>query len=270
MRPLRILAATAATALGLGLLAAAPSHAAGTSDVSVLHGVPGLTVDVYANGDKLLTDFKPGDLAGPVKLPEGTYDLAVFPAGEGPDGTPAIKADDVAVPSGANITVVAHLGADGKPVLTPFVNDVSKVDAGKARLTVRHTAAAPAVDVRAGGTPVFEGLENPKEAKADVDAGTVSADVVLAGTDTVAIGPADLDLAEGTSTIVYAWGSAEDDNLALAVQTIKGLHSAPGGVPSGSGGLVSDSLPLPLAAFTVLALAGAAFAGRRALAVRKG
>ncbi|MBI4939126.1 MAG: DUF4397 domain-containing protein [Actinobacteria bacterium] len=271
MRPLRVLAATGAVALGLGLAAAAPSSAAGTSDVSVLHGVPGLTVDVYANGDPLLTDFKPGTLTDPVKLPEGTYDLAVFPAGEGPDGTPAIKADDVAVPSGANITIVAHLTADGTPVLTPFVNDTSRIKPGETRLTVRHTAAAPAVDVRAGGTPVFEGLENPKEAKADIPAAKVSADVVLAGTDTVAIGPADLDLKEGTNTIVYAWGSAEDKNLALAVQTISGLHSAPGGVPSGTGGLLEDGLPMPLVAVTVVALAGAAFAGRRAvLATRRG
>jgi hypothetical protein len=271
MRPLRIFAAAGAAALGIGLAVAAPASAAGTSDVSVLHGVPGLTVDVYANGDKLLTDFKPGTLTDPVKLPEGSYDLAVFPAGEGPSGTPAIKADNVAVPSGANITVVAHLDADGNPVLTPYVNDVSKVGAGKARLTVRHDAAAPAVDVRAGGTPVFEGLVNPKEAKADIPAGTVNADVVLAGTDNVAIGPADLNLKEGTNTIVYAWGSAADNNLELAVQTISGLHSAPGGVPSGTGGFVNDGLPTPLVALTVVAVAGAALAARRvAVASRQG
>ncbi len=271
MRPLRTFAAAGALAVGLGLMAAAPSSAAGTSDVSVLHAVPGVTVDVYANGDELLTNFKPGTLTDPVKLPEGTYDLAVFPAGDGPDGTPAIKADDVAVPSGANITVVAHLDASGTPVLTPYVNDTSTVAAGKARVTVRHDAAAPAVDVRANGTAVFEGLVNPKEAKADVDAGTVSADVVLAGTDTVAIGPADLNLEEGTNTIVYAWGSADDDNLALAVQTISGLHSAPGGVPSGTGGLVGDGLPLPLVGLTLVAVTGAAVAGRRvAVASRRG
>lgn len=263
MRPMGKLATAGSLALGFGLVFAAPSSAAGTSDVSVLHGVPGLTVDVYANGDELLQDFAPGTLTDPVELPEGTYDLTVFPAGEDPTGTPAIKADDVAVPSGANITVVAHLDASGTPVLTPFVNDMSQVEAGQARLTVRHTAAAPAVDVRAGGSPVFQGLENPGEAKADVDAGTVTADVVLAGTDTVAIGPADLNLAEGTNTIVYAWGSADDDNLDLAVQTISGLHSAPGDVPSGSGGLVDDDLPLPLVALPIAALVGAAFAARR-------
>ena len=42
-------------------------------------------------------------------------------------------------------------------MLTPFVNDVSAVPAGQARVTVRHIAAAPAVDVRAGGAVVAPG-----------------------------------------------------------------------------------------------------------------
>jgi hypothetical protein len=108
-------------------------------------------------------------------------------------------------------------------------------------LSCTRRACTGAVDVRAGGTPVFTNLSNPNEAKADVDAGTVKADVVPAGSATVAIGPAEVNLAEGTSTIVYAYGSAEGDTLALAVQAISGLHSAPGGVPSGGGGLADES-----------------------------
>jgi len=63
-----------------------------------------------------------------------------------------MEADGVGVPAGANITDVDHLDESGKPRLTPYVNDTSQVAAGQARLTVRHDAAAPAVDVRAGGT----------------------------------------------------------------------------------------------------------------------
>lgn len=217
----------------------APAHAADSGDeamVSVLHAIPGATVDVYANGEPLLTDFEPGTLTDPVALPAGSYDLKVTEAGAGADADAVVEASGVEVPGGANITVTANLDADGNPALNPFVNDTSPVAAGQARLTVRHVAAAPAVDVRAGGTPVFSGLTNPDEDTTEVPAGTVSADVVLAGTETVAIGPADLDLGEGTNTIVYAWGSAADDNLQLAVQTISGMHSAPGGVAAGSGG----------------------------------
>lgn len=236
--------------------------------VAVLHGVPGATVDVYAGGKALLTNFKPGTLTDPLKLPAGSYDLKVVAAGAGANGKAVIQANDVEVPGGANITVVAHLDAAGKPKLTPFVNDVSKLAAGQARLTVRHTAAAPAVDVRAGGKPAFTGLTNPNEAKADLPAGTVKADVVLAGTSTVAIGPADVPLGEGTNTIVYAWGSAGDKNLKLAVQKLDGLHSNPHGVPGGTGGQAAllntdENLPVWAAGLMVLAAIGAVSAASR-------
>ncbi|MFW3169753.1 DUF4397 domain-containing protein [Geodermatophilus sp. CPCC 206100] len=246
-------------------LGAPPALAADTATVSVLHGVPDTPVDVYANGERLIDDFQPGTLTDPLELPGGTYDLALFPA-DAPDGSgdPLLSAAGVAVPAGANATVVAHLGADGAPQLTPFVNDTSAVPAGQARVVVRHTAAAPAVDVRAGGQVVAPGLTNPDEATLTVPAGTVSADVVLAGTSTVAIGPADLTLPEGATTIVYAWGSQEA-GFELAVQTISGSHSAPSGVPGGTAGLAGDEggLPAPLAAVSLAGLVAAGLAARR-------
>jgi Domain of unknown function (DUF4397) len=261
-----------ATLAGTGALlalAAAPASAADTATVSVLHGIPGTPVDVYANGERLIDDFQPGTLTDPLQLPAGSYDLALYPA-DAPDaaGAPLLSADGVAVPAGANATVVAHLTAEGQPALTPFVNDVSAVPAGQARLTVRHTAAAPAVDVRAGGAVVVPGLKNPDEASLTVPAGTVSTDVVVAGTDTVAIGPADLTLAEGTSNIVYAWGS-EDAGYQLAVQTINGGHSAPSGVPGGTAGLMDDgSLPMPVAALSLAGLTAAGLGTLRLLRSR--
>jgi Domain of unknown function (DUF4397) len=258
-------AAGAVGAAGALILVATPATAADTATVSVLHAVPDTPVDVYANGERLIDDFQPGTLTDPLELPAGSYDLAIFPADAADgSGTPLLSASGVAVPAGANATVVAHLKEDGTPVLTPFVNDTSAVAAGQARVTVRHTAAAPAVDVRAGGSPVISGLANPNEQTLTVPAGTVSADVVLAGTSTVAIGPADLTLAEGTSTIVYAWGS-QAAGFELAVQTISS-HSAPSGVPGGTAGLVDDdALPMPLMALSVAGLvAGGAGALRLA------
>ena len=256
-------AAGAAAVAGGLVLVAPPATAADTATVSILHGVPNTPVDVYANGERLIDDFQPGTLTDPLTLPAGAYDLAIFPA-DAPDGSgePLLEADDVAVPAGADATVVAHLKEDGSPTLTPFVNDTSAVPAGQARVTVRHAAAAPAVDVRAGGTPVVKALTNPNEATLTAPAGTVSADVVLAGTSTVAIGPADLDLAEGTSAIVYAWGSGEA-GYDLAVQTVGGTHSSPSGVPGGTAGLADDDSSLPMVAG--LSLAGLAVAGAGAV-----
>jgi hypothetical protein len=262
--PTRPLVGAFALALASGalLLPATTASAAGTATVSILHAVPGATVDVYANGKALLTGFKPGTLTDPQMLPAGTYDLKVVAAGDGAGGKAVAELDNAKVPAGANVTVVAHLDAGGDPELTAYANDVSGLDAGTARLIVRHDAAAPAVDVRADGKVAFSDLKNPKEAKADLPAGTIRADVTLAGKKDRAIGPADVDLAEGTTTIVYAWGSAQDDDLKLAVQTIDGMGNNPGGVPGGTGGQAAMASPATLGLLG-LGLAGLVLAGTR-------
>jgi LPXTG-motif cell wall-anchored protein len=264
----RIIAA-AAIAVGGTVALAAPAHAAGTSKVSVVHGIPNTPVDVYVNGKKTLDNFAPATVAGPLDLPAGSYDIALTKPGD-PPTSPVFEVKGAKVPADANISLVAHLTGDGKPTITPFANDTAKLPAGKARLTVRHTAAAPAVDVRAGGKPAFPNLTNPNEAKADLDAGTVNADVVLAGTSTVALGPVDVPLAEGASTIVYAIGSANDKTLAAVTQKITGLHSAPAGVPSGTGGLAATGVSAWWYAVVGLGLllAGAGIAVRRRVPVR--
>jgi len=233
----RKLAIGAGAALALTAFGGAPAMAAEhESTVSVLHAVPGITVDVFIDGAEAIADFEPGTLTDPMMLAAGSYDIQVFADGGTPDtAEPAIEALGVEVPEAANLTLVAHLDEGGAPTLSAFANDTDPVAAGQARLTVRHLAAAPAVDIRAGGSVIVEGLTNPEEASLETAAGAVSADVVLAGTETVAIGPADLELAEGANSIVTAWGSAADGNLALAVQVVE-AHSAPSGVPSGLGG----------------------------------
>jgi len=90
---------------------------------------------------------------------------------------------------------------------------------------------------------VITNLTNPNEQILNLPAGVVSASVAAAGTTDPVIGPADVDVAEGVNTIAYAWGSLEDGNLALAVQTIGGLHSTPDGVPAGVAGLAATNAP---------------------------
>ncbi|WP_191300000.1 DUF4397 domain-containing protein [Lentzea cavernae] len=240
---------------------ASPASAQQASQVSVVHGIPGQPVDVYVNGKKTLENFQPASVAGPLELAAGTYDVALTKPGEAV-GSPILQNKSLAVPAGKNLSVAAHLDASGKPVLTAFVNDTAMIAAGKARLVVRHTAAAPAVDVRAGGKPVFTGLTNPNEVKADLPAGTVNADVVLAGTTTVAIGPKDVDLKAGTSTVVFAIGSAEGKTLGLAAQTISGLGGAPSGMPAGRGP-VEDGGSVPPLLFGGLMVLGLVVVTRR-------
>lgn len=272
MKLQRVAAAGAAASLPV-LAMALPANAADEATVSVLHGIPAGAgadvVDVYAGETLLIDNFTPGTLET-LEVPAGTYDLAVYADGEAPgSGTAVLEAPGTAVPAGANATVTANLTEAGDPTLNVFVNDTSTVAAGQGRLTVRHIAAAPAVDVRANGDVAFSNLTNPNEATADLPAGTLSADVVLAGTTTVALGPADVEVKEGANTIVYAWGSAEGESLALAVQVIEGMHSAPSGVPAGDGSLAgstgNSTLALGIGAAVLL---GAAMATRRMAATK--
>jgi Domain of unknown function (DUF4397) len=257
MRPRLLAAGAAAGLLAAGALAV-PAQAQDNAQLSVLHGVPGLTVDVYVNGERTLDDFEPGDLAGPLDLPAGTYSVAITAADATDDSEPAIGPVDLPLEAGVNYTAAAHLDESGAPTATLFTNDTSPTAAGEGRLTVRHTAAAPAVDVLAGGSPVISGLANPDEEVLNLPAGTVSAAVAAAGTTEPVLGPADVPVTEGVNTIVYAWGSLEDDNLALATQTIEGLHSSPSGVPAGEAGLADQGAPTGLIALGGLAVVGAA------------
>lgn len=260
-------AAGAVAALGVAGVAT-PAIAAETADsaeLSVLHAVPDLTVDVYVNGELTLDDFTPGTLAGPLELPAGDYELAITASDAADDSEPVIGPVPVTLAAGGNYTATANLDADGAPTANFYTNDVSTVEAGSSRLTVRHTAAAPAVDVLAGGAAVVENLSNPDEATLTTDPGTVSAAVAATGTTDPVIGPADLTLAEGTVTIVYAWGSLEDGNLALATQVIEGLHSEPAAVPGAQPGTVSQDgsgILLGAGAVGLVLLSGAVVAAR--------
>lgn len=236
-RPAAVLLAgfmIAGSSLAFGAVAA--NAAPGDALVTVIHGIPKTPVDVYvddaaAAGAPALANFQPGTVTAPIALAPGAHQVTIFAAGS--KVNPVLNASET-LTANENVSLIANLDGKGAPVLSAFVNDVSLIPAGKARLVVRHTAAAPAVDVRANGAVVFPGLTNGQQAVAELAPGTVSADVVLAGTPTVVIGPAPLTLTAGTETIVYAIGSATavPNTLALAVQTITGLAAAAPVVPA--------------------------------------
>lgn len=256
--------------VALGLAIPTSASAADSAQLSVLHGIPDTPVDVYVNGELTLDDFQPGDLAGPLELPAGDYEVALTATDATDDSSPILGPATLTLAAGGSYTATAYLSEAGDPSLTLFENDIATTAAGEGRLTVRHVAAAPAVDVLADGTAVIEDLTNPNEETLNLPAGTVSASVALAGTTDPVLGPTDVEIQDGVLTIVYAWGSAEDENLALAVQTVSGLHSNPGGVPSGTAGYLAqrDSMTWISAIAGVGAL-GIALAAGAAMAVRR-
>lgn len=265
-----LLALTAVMAL-IALPAAAEE---GSGKVTVIHGIPGLTVDVFVNGELTLPGFAPGDVAGPLDLPVGDYDLAIAPEGAGIDA--AVLTGTAAVTDGLNASIVAYLSEAGDPGIAIFVNDLSAVAAGESRLVVRHTAAAPTVDILlADGTLLFAGITNyangaPFEGKADVPAGSYDVRIAPAGAGVeAAVFSADgVELAEGTARIVYATGSLSGGSFGLVIQDITGLHTTPDVVPTGSG-LPTGGLPLWALVSSGLAVLALFSAVASRLAVRR-
>ncbi len=252
------------------LVLALPASAQSTDHarIHLIHGIPGVNVDVVVGGDAVFENFAFAD----------TQDLSSF-AGQTLAGVEVkaagaddvlIDAGDVALPAAGNFTVFAHLDADGNPALAVFENDVSTIEAGNGRLVVRHAAAAPAVDVKANGDVAFSNLANGAEASADLPAGTISAEVVPTGADEpVVIGPADLPIAEGESLIVYATGSL-DDGLEVITESITDLGPTPTAVHTGDSPVDQGApIGMALAAAAAAALALLAFTGGPAVARRR-
>lgn len=263
MRVIYPLVALVLAALAVALPASAQE---GSATVTVVHGVPGLTVDVYVDGEAALEGFEPGTVTDPIELPAGDREIAVREAGAPADSAPAIEAS-ATLEAGADVSVVAHLDGEGQPTLTVFSNDTSAIAAGEARVVVRHTAAAPEVDVLANGEPLLTVLTNPNEASGSVAAGTYSVAVAPAGTTDAVLGPTDLALEAGTAYTVYAVGSLEDESLDLLVSTQGGLAAGPSGVPSGDSGLAADG-GFPLWAGLLIGAAGLLALGSGAVLAR--
>jgi hypothetical protein len=247
-----VLLVVAALTILTAALASADAHLA---LVSVGHGIPGtdlgqpleLPVDVIVDGACLLQDFEFGYFAGPVELDPGTYSVAVALSDEDPDtcnGTVVIGPVDLTFEAGNNVTIFAHLTADGQPgpagvdvlelgiTASVFDNDVSDVVAGHTRLTVRHTAWAPAVDIllnrgwiRGRLIGEFEGLENPDQiGPEDLRPGAYAVSIFPAGGDEPVFQvPATEDdrplvTHPHRSQIVYAVGSLENETFTLMIQ----------------------------------------------------
>ena len=81
----------------------------------------------------------------------------------------------------------------------PITKYVSKATLNTGRVTVRHIAVAPAVDVFVNGNVAISGLTNPNQAQAKLGRGTyqVAAGLAGAGTAGIALGPVPLPVKAG-------------------------------------------------------------------------
>ena len=229
--------------MALAAVLAVPAASFGQAVLTVLHGIPldvAQPVTVFANGGRV-DAFGFGEEIGPLELPAGTYDIEVYlgdiPAPAGDPVAPLSASVDLV--DGVNYTAVAHLTEGGAIApLALFVNNLDNLRLSDARLTVRHLAAAPAVDVavdrvlkwgkRQWPYSFIKALDiantdayGPESfGPIDIHNGLIRARVLAAGTHVKAATSPVLRLRRGTAYVVYAIGELGGD-FALHVQAIE-------------------------------------------------
>ena len=112
-------ALVAIAALALAMIPAVASAQSSDGTVTVVHGVPDLTVDVYVNGGLTLEDFTFGTVTDPLTLPAADYNIEIYAADADPAaGDPALQ-QDVTLPAGANASIIANVsvGSYGVPMI---------------------------------------------------------------------------------------------------------------------------------------------------------
>jgi hypothetical protein len=202
----RIIALMVVGATVLTLATAAPAAAASNAKVNVVHGIPGATVEVCVDGTSIKDPFTFGQKIVGAKLPAGPHTVKLVAAADTCADT-AILTDTFDLDAGKNYTIVANLDAAGAANLKAFKNKMSEVPSGMARLTVRHTAKAPAVNVWANKEKLIGGTKFTwgKSETLNVMADSYKLFVTLPGSKTALIA-AKLKAAAGKAYQVYAVG----------------------------------------------------------------
>jgi hypothetical protein len=223
--------------------------AADEARVRVIHASPDApNVDVYANGNAVLTDVPFKASSGYLAVPAGDYTFEVYPAGANADTTDAVLTIEASLTAGTDYTVVAQ-GAVADIEAGVFVDNNAAPATGKAHINVIHAGPdAPAVDVAVAGGPVLVSnlAFGEKAGPLPVDAATDGLEVRPAGTQDVALAVDGVKLECGKVYTFVATGFLSGDP-ALTVLAFAEAPLASGTATTmtppntGDGGLVGTS-----------------------------
>lgn len=247
----RLIGIVGATALvaALAMPVAADNHEA---RVRVVHASPDApNVDVWVDGETVLTDVPFTAVSDYLTLPAGDYEIAVSATG---DTTPVIGPVTLTFEGGTSTTIAAFgLLADIDAAV--FADDTTIAD-GQSKLRAIHLSpSAPAsVDIAVqGGDVVVPGLAYPEASGyLTLDAGDYPLEIRAAG-DTAAALQFDVTLEANTNYTAFAM-DAEDGVQVIAAVDAQGT-AAPE-TPTNP----DTALPVPTSGMPLL-LAGIALIG---------
>jgi hypothetical protein len=238
--------------LGLALMTAlalvAPAFAQGTgqAQVRVAHLAPDApNVDVYVNGDPVLTDVPYTTVSDYLSLPAGTQQVTVYATGD--TTSPVIDAPVELAAGGAYTVAAVGLVADDSLTAQVYQDDLRSPGSGNAKVRVVHASpdAGPVDVVPRGGQALVAGITFPEASPyAEVPAGTYTLDVNAAGTNKTALTVPDANLASGGVYSAFAVGTVFADSLnVLLVQDNAGTSASASATASASAAASSTASP---------------------------
>jgi hypothetical protein len=186
----------------------APAARAQTTNlVRVIHASPDApAVDVFVNGQAVATNVTFFTASAYLPLADGTYQVAISPAGKGTDYS--IFVGDLKV-SGGYTGTLAAINTLKQLQVVLYDDNLSDVAGGNARVNVLHFSPdAPAVDIKLAGTSsaVFSNVPFSKGGAVEVPAGTYAFDISPAGSAAVAFTTPSLRFESGWIYTLFATG----------------------------------------------------------------
>jgi hypothetical protein len=163
-------------------------------------------IDVYLNGDKAVTNLEYKGLTPRISLAAGKYSVKITRTGD----TAGLLDTELTLEGGKSY-IVSAVGRLENVSTMVLEDDLSKLEAGKARVRLIHTSPdTPAVDIALQGGQIL--VTNLGFAEASgyltVDAGTISLELRPAGTTTVALTVPNVQLEAGTVYSAFVVGTS--------------------------------------------------------------
>lgn len=186
----------------------APAARAQTMNmIRVMHASPDApAVDVFVNGQAVATDVPFFTVSPYLPLADGSYQIAISPAGKGTDYS--VLVGNLEVSGGYTGTLVAANTLDNIEAVL-YDDDLGPVAGGSARVNVLHLAPdAPAVDIKLAGTSsvIFSNVSFKQGGTIEVPAGTYAFDISPAGSSDVVFTTPELRFENGWIYTLAATG----------------------------------------------------------------
>jgi hypothetical protein len=230
------LALVAAGVLALAAATISPSFAANNTEVFIVQGLPGKSLDVEIDGKSVASGVKTAEVAGPFKVKPGKNTVTFNENGS------QVLENSFSIKEGGKADIVAHLPASSsdEPLVTVYKYNDIKLPKGKAWLAVSHTAAVPPADIQVNGQVLFANIANGESLDLTVPVATYKVAIVKAGKEKpVYFGPVSLTVKGGALNLVYALGDPEKKTMNVAVHVLtagKTGSDKPSEVDTGTGG----------------------------------